>query len=50
MTIVFVATVLAEAEYAAQSNNLTLQEYLGSRTIADLVEQFANEENHHELP
>ena len=46
VTIMFIATVLEEAEYAAHASNLTLQDCLGSRTIADLVEQFANEESH----
>ena len=37
---------IEEAEAAAQANDQTLQEYLGNMTIADLVEQFANEQNH----
>ena len=42
----FIATVLEEAEHNAQGQGVALQEHLGSRTIADLVEQFTNDENH----
>ena len=46
VTIALIAAALEEAEAAALSQNQMLQQYLGSRAIADLVEQFTNEENH----
>ena len=46
VTIELIAAVLEDAEEAALPQHQTLQQYLGSRTIADPVEQFTNEENH----
>ena len=46
VTIHLIPMAIEEAEAAALSQGQTLQEYLGSMTIADLVEQFANEQKH----
>ena len=46
VTIQVIAAAIEEAEAAALSQGQTLQEYLGNMTIADLVEQFANEQHH----
>ena len=45
VTIQFIALALEEAEEKATANEQTLNEYLENRTIADLVEQFTQEEN-----
>ena len=45
ITIQFVALALEKAEEKAQANDQTLNEYLENRTIADLVDQFTQEEN-----
>ena len=45
ITIQFIALALAGAEEKATANEQTLNEYLENRTIADLVEQFTQEEN-----
>ena len=37
---------IEEAEANAQANGQTLHEFLENRTIADLVEQFATDENY----
>ena len=46
VTIQFVAVAIEEAEVQAKANDQTLQEFLGNMTIADLVEQFTNDQNH----
>ena len=46
VTIQFIAVAIEEAEIQAKANNQTLQEFLGNMTIADLVEQFGNDQNH----
>ena len=46
MTIALNAASLEEAERKANERGVTLQEYLGNRTIGDFVEQFTNDENH----
>ena len=45
ITIQFIALALEKAEEKAQANDQTLNEYLENRTIADLVDQFTQEEN-----
>ena len=46
MTTGLIAAVLEEAELKANDRGVTLQEYLGNRTIGDLVEQFTKDDNH----
>ena len=45
ITIQFIALALEKAEANAQASDQTLNEYLENRTIADLVDQFTQEEN-----
>ena len=45
ITIQFIALALEGAEEKARANEQTLNEYLENRTIADLVDQFTQEEN-----
>ena len=45
ITIQFIALALERAEEKARASEQTLNEYLENRTIADLVEQFTQEEN-----
>ena len=45
VTIQFIAVAIEEAEAKAEAKNQTLNEFLENRTIADLVEQFTNDEN-----
>ena len=45
ITIQFIALALEKAEEKAQASDQTLNEYLENRTIADLVDQFTQEEN-----
>ena len=45
VTIQFIAVAIEEAEHEAMANGQTLQEILGSMTIADIVEQFTNDQN-----
>ena len=45
ITIQFIALALEGAEEKAKANEQTLNEYLENRTIADLVDQFTQEEN-----
>ena len=45
VTIQFIAVAIEEAEAKAEANEQTLHEFLENRTIADLVEQFTNDEN-----
>ena len=45
ITIQFIALALEKAEEKAQANDQSLNEYLENRTIADLVDQFTQEEN-----
>ena len=45
ITIQFIALALEGAEEKAKANEQTLHEYLENRTIADLVDQFTQEEN-----
>ena len=45
ITIQFIALALESAEEKANANDQTLNEYLENRTIVDLVDQFAQEEN-----
>ena len=45
VTIQFIALALEGAEEKATANEQTLNEYLENRTIADLVDQFTQEEN-----
>ena len=45
VTIQFIALALGQAEEQARANEQDLNEYLENRTIADIVEQFTQEEN-----
>ena len=45
ITIQFIALALEEAEERARDSELTLNEFLENRTIADIVDQFTQEEN-----
>ena len=45
ITIQFIALALEGADEKAKANEQTLNEYLENRTIADLVDQFTQEEN-----
>ena len=44
-TIQFIAMALEQAEEQARANEQSLNEYLENRTIADIVEQFTQDEN-----
>ena len=45
ITIQFIALALEKAEEQARDSGLTLNEFLENRTIADIVDQFTQEEN-----
>ena len=45
ITIQFIALALEEAEERARDSDMTLNEFLENRTIADIVDQFIQEEN-----
>ena len=45
VTIQFIAMALEQAEDRAEANDQSLHEYLENRTIADIVEQFTQDEN-----
>ena len=45
VTIQFVALALEKAEEQARDSEMTLNEFLENRTIADIVDQFTQEEN-----
>ena len=45
ITIQFIALALEEAEERAREDGVTLNEFLENRTIADIVDQFTQEEN-----
>ena len=45
VTIQFIAMALEQAEERARANEQDLREYLENRTIADIVEQFTQDEN-----
>ena len=45
ITIQFVALALEKAEEQARDSEMTLNEFLENRTIADIVDQFTQEEN-----
>ena len=45
VTIQFIALALEKAEEQAGDSGLTLNEFLENRTIADIVDQFTQEEN-----
>ena len=45
ITIQFIARALEKAEEQAGDSGLTLNEFLENRTIADIVDQFTQEEN-----
>ena len=45
VTIQFIAAALERAEDQARANDQTLKEFLENRTIADIVDQFTQDEN-----
>ena len=45
VTLQFIAMALEQAEDRAEANDQSLHEYLENRTIADIMEQFTQDEN-----